>query len=185
MTERVSIKVRWAAGLHAAWAWWNEFMTECADAAADPMAARAWTEQMEAQAAAHAATVAALRFRIAELERRGLPGEDIPYLTAAEIERLAMLAEECGEVVQAISKVLRHGWNSQSPYGGKPNRIALERELGDVRAIVNMMLDADDVRLAEIQTWQRSKRRAMRQWTHHQCFGQGATVRGEQGEARR
>ena len=30
-------------------------------------------------------------------------------LTPAEAERLALLMEECGEVVQIIGKVLRHG----------------------------------------------------------------------------
>jgi NTP pyrophosphatase (non-canonical NTP hydrolase) len=94
--------------------------------------------------------------------------KDIPGLSAAEIERLAILAEECGEVVQAVGKVLRHGWDSQSPYGGKPNRVALEREIGNVRAVVNLMLDAGDVRLRDVQSWQRCKRLALPRWTHHQ-----------------
>jgi hypothetical protein len=38
-------------------------------------------------------------------------------LTPAEAERLALLAEECGEVIQAIGKVLRHGYESRHPYG--------------------------------------------------------------------
>jgi hypothetical protein len=33
-------------------------------------------------------------------------------LTDAEAERLALLAEECGEVVQVIGKILRHGYES-------------------------------------------------------------------------
>ncbi len=93
---------------------------------------------------------------------------DIPGLSAAEIERLAMLQEECGEVIHAAAKVLRHGWESQSPYGGKPNRVALEREIGNVRAVVNLMLDAGDVRLRDVQSWQRCKRLALPKWTHHQ-----------------
>lgn len=60
-------------------------------------------------------------------------------LTAAEAERLAMLAEECGEVVQAIGKVLRHGYESTHPDGGPTNREALRRELVDLRAVVYMM----------------------------------------------
>jgi hypothetical protein len=94
--------------------------------------------------------------------------KDIPGLSAAEIERLAMLQEECGEVIHAAAKVLRHGWESQSPYGGKPNRVALEREIGNVRAVVNLMLDAGDVRLRDVQSWQRCKRLALPKWTHHQ-----------------
>ena len=30
-------------------------------------------------------------------------------LTPGEAERLAILAEECGEVIQIIGKILRHG----------------------------------------------------------------------------
>lgn len=45
-------------------------------------------------------------------------------------ERLVILAEECGEVVQAIGKILRHGY--ESAYNGETNRQALERELGDL-----------------------------------------------------
>jgi NTP pyrophosphatase (non-canonical NTP hydrolase) len=113
--------------------------------------------------------------RIADLERP-VDG-DLPGLTQAEIERLAILAEECGEVVQAVGKVLRHGWESQSPYGGKPNRVSLERELGNVRAIVNLMLDSGDVRLGEVQTWQRAKKLGLGKWTHHQA---DSMPRGEQ-----
>jgi len=36
-------------------------------------------------------------------------------LSPAEAERLALLAEECGEVVQAVCKVLRHGYESTNP----------------------------------------------------------------------
>lgn len=116
--------------------------------------------------AAQSLTVAELRARVAVAEDEF--GASVPGLSDAEIERLAILAEECGEVVQAVGKVLRHGWDSQSPYGGKPNRQALERELGNVRAIVTLMLDAGDVRLAELQAWQRRKREQAEKWTHHQ-----------------
>src|SRR5579872_899269 len=40
----------------------------------------------------------------------------IPRLTPAQIERLALLAEECGEVMQAVSKILRHGYESRNPF---------------------------------------------------------------------
>ena len=111
---------------------------------------------------------AALRQRMQETQREAV-SPDMPGLTAAEIERLAVLAEECGEVVQAVCKVLRHGWKSSSPYGGKTNRAALEREIGDLRAIVGLMLDSRDLRLGDLQHWQRSKRAEFGRWTHHQA----------------
>ncbi len=93
----------------------------------------------------------------------------LPGLSPGEIERLAILAEECGEVAQAVGKVLRFGWEGQSPYGGRVNRVAVEREIGNLRAIVNLMLDADDLRLKEVQTWQRTKRVGLGKWTQYQA----------------
>lgn len=37
-------------------------------------------------------------------------------LTPGEAERLAMLAEECGEVIQAVGKILRHGGTPASTH---------------------------------------------------------------------
>ncbi len=41
----------------------------------------------------------------------------LPGLSPGEIERLAILAEECGEVAQAVGKVLRFGWKASRPTG--------------------------------------------------------------------
>jgi hypothetical protein len=92
-----------------------------------------------------------------------------PGLTPAEVERLAILAEECGEAVRAVGKALRFGWESKSPYSERTNREALEREIGSIRAAVNLMMDADDVRLSDVQGWQRVKRGGLDKWTLHQA----------------
>ena len=92
----------------------------------------------------------------------------IPGLMPGEIERLALLAEECGEVARSVGKVLRWGWESESPYTGRTNREQVERDIGSVRAVVNLMLDAGDVKLSALQSWQRSKRGALARWTVHQ-----------------
>jgi len=54
-------------------------------------------------------------------------------------ELLAVLAEECGEVVQRVGKILRHGIDSVSPYSGIANRESLEDELTDVMAVVDLL----------------------------------------------
>lgn len=71
-------------------------------------------------------------------------------LTPAQTERLAILMEECGEVVQIIGKILRHGYESGSPFGHNPetNRQALIRELFDVKAAA-MLIDIDLPELAQ------------------------------------
>lgn len=51
-------------------------------------------------------------------------------LTPAETERLAILAEECGETIQVIGKILRHGYESFHPKDyATTNRTLLENEL--------------------------------------------------------
>jgi NTP pyrophosphatase (non-canonical NTP hydrolase) len=68
-------------------------------------------------------------------------------LTPAQAERLAKLAEEAGEIVQAAMKILRHGYDSFNPDDPdhEGNRAELERELGDLHAITGLMLERGDL----------------------------------------
>lgn len=64
-------------------------------------------------------------------------------LTPAQAERLAILAEECSEVIQIIGKILRHGLYSAHPITGEVNIDALLREIIDVKAaMVIVSVDA-------------------------------------------
>jgi NTP pyrophosphatase (non-canonical NTP hydrolase) len=57
-------------------------------------------------------------------------------LTPAQAERLAMLAEECGEVIQVVGKILRHGYDSYHPANPSvTNRMLLGQELTDLYAV--------------------------------------------------
>lgn len=91
-------------------------------------------------------------------------------LSPAEAERLTIVAEECGEVVQAVGKILRHGYGSVHPndIDGPNNRERLERELGDLRAVIQMMLDAGDVGALAIKQYAIGKAHRMRPYLHHQ-----------------
>jgi NTP pyrophosphatase (non-canonical NTP hydrolase) len=92
-------------------------------------------------------------------------------LTDAESERLVMLAEECGEVIQIIGKILRHGYTSYHPGDGDmtTNWTLLNKELNDIGAVVYGMITAGDYKeedfSLEIQEkiWQKKLK-----WTHHQ-----------------
>lgn len=68
-------------------------------------------------------------------------------LTNPELERLAILTEECGEVQQIIGKILRHGYESYSPYDESKttNRELLEKELGDIKWISELMMKNKDI----------------------------------------
>ena len=60
-------------------------------------------------------------------------------LSAREIELLALLMEEAGEIVQAAGKVLRHGWTMTYPAGGRSNREKLEAEIGHLMVAVDLL----------------------------------------------
>lgn len=64
-------------------------------------------------------------------------------LTTRQDEILNILQEECGEVVQIISKIRRFG--IYSDYSGITNRDQLATELGDLQAMINLAIDSDIV----------------------------------------
>lgn len=89
-------------------------------------------------------------------------------LSPAQAERLALLAEECGEVIQAVGKILRHGYSSRHPNGGPDNRATLERELGDVLLVFRLMLRAGDVNKVNVRQYRKAKAASCRPYLHHQ-----------------
>lgn len=89
-------------------------------------------------------------------------------LNSAEAERLALLAEELGEAVQAIGKIMRHGYESRHPLGGPTNRLALEKELGDVRHAMIMLCNAGDLSKQHIHDMAEVKALNVVRYLHHQ-----------------
>jgi len=97
--------------------------------------------------------------------------EPFNQLTAAQAERLAMLAEEAGEIVQCVTKILRHGYESVDPtlpeHKQITNRRHLNQELGELFGIAyRMKLESDlppergdDATII----WEKKLN-----WTHHQ-----------------
>ena len=89
-------------------------------------------------------------------------------LTPEEAERLAMLAEECGEVIQVIGKILRHGYESHHPdTPNVSNRQLLNNELRDIATIQRVMERRGDIKDFSVNdlvdNWDRKLR-----FTHHQ-----------------
>jgi NTP pyrophosphatase (non-canonical NTP hydrolase) len=66
-------------------------------------------------------------------------------LTKEQIERLALLSEECAEVIQCVTKIIRFGYDSHKPSTGVGNKDHLELELGDLTAIIDIMIDSKDI----------------------------------------
>jgi NTP pyrophosphatase (non-canonical NTP hydrolase) len=98
--------------------------------------------------------------------------EHFNELTPAEAERLACLAEECGEVVQAVGIILRHGFESRNPKGsddGDPtNRETLERECGDILATLDLLGAARDINTEAMESARTKKHQSRKAYFHHQ-----------------
>lgn len=92
----------------------------------------------------------------------------IPNLAPDELERLAILAEECGEVVQIIGKILRHGRYSTHPNGGDTNSILLHKELGDIQAVMRLMRAAGELDMVKVYDNIGPKLEKLEKYTHHQ-----------------
>ena len=91
-------------------------------------------------------------------------------LTSKQMEQLFCLAEESGEVVQAVNKILRHGYESYSPFdeAKTTNRQALERELGNVYHWIQELADASDLSMEAIETAAWDKSESCKPFMHHQ-----------------
>ncbi len=91
-------------------------------------------------------------------------------LTPAEAERLAMLAEETGEIVQMVGKILRHGYESYHPDDKEKvtNRTNLFAEILDIYGVMyGMGLNSDVPHLEGYDPSKVWKRKSMK-YTHHQ-----------------
>ena len=78
-------------------------------------------------------------------------------LTEAQAERLAWLIKECGEVQHAAARILLHGYQGRVGNLRRTRRMQLERELGHMRAAIEAMFAAADVRLVEVRTSQQRR----------------------------
>jgi hypothetical protein len=89
-------------------------------------------------------------------------------LSPAEAERLAMLAEEAGEVVQACMKVLRHGYGSYNPDRPEDgdNRVQLAREIGNFDHITTVMFDCGDYEMVGVREGIDRQKRNMSRYAH-------------------
>lgn len=61
-------------------------------------------------------------------------------LEPAEHEALTLLSEECGEVVQIIGKIMRHGLDSYHPDSKRVNRDELAKECGDIECAIKILI---------------------------------------------
>jgi len=89
-------------------------------------------------------------------------------MNPAQIERLAICAEEAGEVIQAVGKCLRHGMDSENPniIGGGCNHYHLARELGQLIRIADWLVGHGDIYDEYLKKGYDEKMRKMREYIH-------------------
>lgn len=92
-------------------------------------------------------------------------------LTPQEQEALIVLVEECGEVIQAASKMLRHGAQATDYTASLPrhydNAGHLEREITHVFAAVAICDELGLVGRFNLDEQVRDKLRSMQPYLHH------------------
>jgi len=98
------------------------------------------------------------------------PEKPFNKLSPSEAELLALLAEECGEVIQIVGKILRHGYESCNPLQPQDgqNFQLLEKELGHIKAAVSLLEDSGAVRSYYADLQCANKLKSVKQWLHHQ-----------------
>jgi NTP pyrophosphatase (non-canonical NTP hydrolase) len=80
-------------------------------------------------------------------------------------EILCITQEECSEVSQSISKVFRFGWDSCHPKTGVNNKEHLEEELGDLLAMVDILVEKCIISDSKLNEARAAKRDKLKAWS--------------------
>jgi NTP pyrophosphatase (non-canonical NTP hydrolase) len=87
-------------------------------------------------------------------------------MNAKEKEVMDILQEECAEVIQAVSKISRFGADNVKPGKPKTNREHLEEELGDMLAMIDIMLDLSVISLDKLEVAKKAKIEKLKKWSN-------------------
>jgi len=87
--------------------------------------------------------------------------------THEEKEILNILLEECSEVIQAISKIFRFGFESCHPeHPFLTNRVHLTEELGDLHCMINLLSQKGVVNYDEIIRYSEMKLTKLKKYSN-------------------
>jgi NTP pyrophosphatase (non-canonical NTP hydrolase) len=81
-------------------------------------------------------------------------------------EVMDILQEECAEVIVAVSKISRFGIDNYKPGKPKTNREHLEEELGDMLAMIDIMLEFSVVSIDNLEIAKKAKIEKLKQWSN-------------------
>ena len=97
--------------------------------------------------------------KMIEIMKSGIPDEkqkEVMYITQ----------EECAEVTQAISKILRFGFDSRYPVDGDNNREKLTEEIGDLVAMIRLMVDFGIIDMEGLEKASERKFEKLKRWSN-------------------
>jgi NTP pyrophosphatase (non-canonical NTP hydrolase) len=81
-------------------------------------------------------------------------------------EVLDILQEEAAEVIQAVSKIRRFGWDNNHPSSTQSNLEHLEEELGDIQAMVELLMEMGIVSWGNVTVAKRAKIEKLKKWSN-------------------
>ena len=83
-------------------------------------------------------------------------------------EVMNILSEECAEVIQAISKCHRFGLDNYKPGKPKTNCDHLQEEIGDLLAMVDILLDMQVIDKSSLEMAKIAKIEKLKKWSNIQ-----------------
>ena len=81
-------------------------------------------------------------------------------------EILDITQEECAEVVVAVSKISRFGIDNVKPGKPKTNREHLEEEVGDLMAMIDLMVEHKIIDINSVDVARNAKKEKLKQWSN-------------------
>jgi NTP pyrophosphatase (non-canonical NTP hydrolase) len=81
-------------------------------------------------------------------------------------EIMLIAQEECAEVVQAISKCFRFGFNEKHPSEIFTNQQRLEEEVGDLLCMIDLMVEKNIINGVAIDTASLKKKEKLKTWSN-------------------
>lgn len=85
-------------------------------------------------------------------------------LTSEQEEILTITQEECSEIVQAICKGRRFGFDIE--YDNATNRQKLTQETGDLLAMIELMIKYNIITLDDVLAAKQAKFEKLKQWSN-------------------
>ena len=82
-------------------------------------------------------------------------------------EIILILSEECAEVAKEVSKIMRFGPDQIKPGKDKTNIQVLEEELGDLLAMIELLVDKDiGVTTEGLELAKKAKFEKLKKWSN-------------------